>query len=115
MSNNNREQTCKNSSCEFKRKYAWRSYFKVLEDYEDLSRRFRDLSRRVLALEGDNKEIELPDHFKNELVENMKCLDCVVCYEVMTKQTFTLTKCYHKICKNCVAKLDKCPICRKKL
>lgn len=111
----NREQICNNSSCEYKRKYAWRSFFRILRDYEELSRKFRDLSSKILELESENKQIELPDHFKNELMENMKCLDCVVCYEPMTKQTFSLTKCFHKICKNCLSQLNKCPICRQKL
>jgi hypothetical protein len=114
MSEDN-QQVCKNKSCDTKRRFAWRSYFKLLEEYETMCDKMSSMSRRILQLEGECKEVSLPEHFKNELLESSKCLDCIVCYDTMTKQTFTLTKCFHKICKNCISKLDKCPVCRKKL
>jgi len=110
---------CKNcASLESRRRMGWRNYFSMVNEYVDLSNRYREVVERLNSM-TEQKEIILPNHFLEELVENMKQLECPVCFENMTKDTFSLTRCYHKMCKTCIEQVknttNKCPICRKSL
>jgi hypothetical protein len=101
------------------RRHAWRSYFEVqgllynaMQENARLSQQMHDIVQQPI-MDGI-----IPNHFKAELVQNLKELDCPVCLETMTHETFTLTKCFHKICKPCRDQLQHsglCPMCRKNL
>ena len=59
----------------------------------------------------------IPKYF-TDLLPHIAALaewECVVCTELMTEERFNLlTPCFHKVCKDCVAKLinRRCPVCR---
>ena len=115
--------SCNNcSALEKRRKAGWRNYFIMVEKYVELNSRYMDLVARInqeaQVVEEKNQFI-LPTHFLEELTENLKELECPVCLENMTKDTFNLTMCFHKVCKGCCEEIKnttkKCPICRKKI
>lgn len=100
------------------RRYAWRQYYQLLgEEYQHVLR-YNRLLNELQEIEAKNN-FELPPHFKQEMVECLKELECPVCLEMMTAETFNYTTCFHKVCKPCVESVKssskKCPICRKKI
>ena len=73
--------------------------------------------------------VEEPDVLPPHIVRQMwdmsqqigKKYECVVCMEEMTEETFSISKCGHEICEDCMdnlrdsrpfAKRPKCPVCR---
>ncbi len=36
-------------------------------------------------------------------------IECSICFDLTNNKTV----CYHDVCKNCIKKIYKCPICRK--
>jgi hypothetical protein len=104
---------------ESQRRRAWRCYYQTEELlYETIINHNEKIKNLIIRFEEE--KMEFPIHFKNELLESLKDLDCPVCFEPMTKETFGLTKCFHKVCKPCVNLLkndpeSKCPICRNKI
>lgn len=100
------------------RRYAWRSYYQLMNQQFELVGKYNTLLRQFEEIESKNN-FELPSHFKEEMIERLKELECPVCLDTMTKETFNYTPCFHKVCKNCIEAVknttNKCPICRKKL
>lgn len=99
------QPNCRNcKKLESQRKAGWRSYYQIqallFQTLYDHTQQLRELERV-----SEEQKIELPQHFKDELIKNLKDLDCPICYETMTLETFGLTKCFHKICKPCLERL----------
>jgi len=115
MSQPNNCKSCK--KLEAQRKVGWRSYFQTQELLFEALRTHTQQLREIQRLTEEAK-MEIPTHFKEELVKSLKELECPICYDEMTMETFTLTKCFHKLCKPCLEKLrmnGRCPICRTNL
>ena len=111
MSNN----CCK--KLENQRKQAWRSYYQVQRILFETIQENQKIVNQLRQL-CDEQKMQIPPHFKDELVKNLKELECPICFETMTFETFALTKCYHKLCKSCLEKLrssGRCPVCRTNL
>jgi hypothetical protein len=70
----------------------------------------------VIPLEIE-MEIEdpVPVHFQTELaqVASLMGWECAVCMESLAGDRFHLTPCFHKVCRVCVSKVDRCPVCRR--
>jgi restriction endonuclease len=100
------------------RRFAWKLYYQLLEEQFELSQKHNQLLRQFQEIESKNDFI-LPPHFKDEMVQCLKELECPICMETMTKETFNYTQCFHKVCKKCVEQIKntskECPICRKKM
>jgi hypothetical protein len=100
------------------RRYAWRAYYQLLNEQFELAQKYTNLLGQIQEIESKNN-FELPAHFKEEMITCLKELECPVCLDAMTKETFNYTSCFHKVCKICVEAVktttNKCPICRKKL
>lgn len=56
----------------------------------------------------------VPVHFQMELaqVATLMGWECAVCMESLAGERFHLTPCFHKVCRVCAPKLDRCPVCR---
>ena len=63
-------KNCNNSTCEYRRKFAWRSYYQVLEQNYELARKLKEMSKNMVQSYEDSK-VEIPEHFKNEFMENV--------------------------------------------
>jgi len=74
------------------RKRAWRCYYQAEELLYETITTYNEKIKNLLT----QAQVEFPAHFKNELLESLKDLDCPICLEPMTKDTFGLTKCFHK-------------------
>lgn len=97
---------------EKQRRLAWAKFYEVNDIYyEDMNRMYEIISK----LKEEN-EYEFPSHIKNEMIEMYedlkKKIECPICFENMNKENLYITKCGHKICKECYKQVDKCPICR---
>jgi len=79
----------------------------------------RNKQYQEFMMELESKNVDLPMHIHLEMVSCLKDLECPVCLQHMTQETFTLTPCAHKVCKPCTQEIrardSKCPICRRKI
>jgi hypothetical protein len=99
-----------------RRRHAWKAYFEVqallfdqmAENHQVMLR----MTEKIRVLSEEHK-IEVPPHFSEELVQSLQDITCPICMDVMTKATFVLTRCFHKVCKPCMEQVNKCPICRR--
>ena len=59
----------------------------------------------------------VPTHFQTELAQAAATLgwECSICLESLTVDRFHLTPCFHKVCRTCVTKIVRCPVCRRDL
>lgn len=102
------------------RRTGWRMFYQMEEQYyQTVSRRNEEYQELKQELESRNVWVELPMHIRDEMVSSLKELDCPVCLQQMTRETFNLTPCFHKVCKTCTQEIragdSKCPICRRKI
>jgi hypothetical protein len=101
---------------EGKAKSGWKLYFIEREyTYELLATR-NNVRPMVQAIRGgETPDIQHLTRMFLELYDKVgEITDCPVCFEGMTKENTTVPMCGHLVCKACKAKLEECPICRKK-
>jgi hypothetical protein len=97
---------------EKQRRVAWAKFYEITDwYYEDMNKMYEMITK----LKEEN-DYEFPSHIKNEMLEMYddlkKKIECPICYENMNKDNLHITRCGHKICKECYKNVDKCPICR---
>jgi late competence protein required for DNA uptake (superfamily II DNA/RNA helicase) len=83
-----------------------------------------DQQEKVEALEkalkrrSESNATEVPQHLLTMIAElhttNNKLLECPICLNSINKKTLTSSKCGHLYCKDCMDKLKKEPIDKKK-
>lgn len=102
-----------------KRKYAWKLYFQLKNEiYDQLLTKIREYESIIANINNLSAQHDfvVPNHFKEELTQHLRDLNCPVCMDIMTRETFDLTPCFHKCCNNCINMIKqttkKCPICR---
>ena len=114
------------STIDKNRRLAWRKYFHVEKNtykervlhYHRLKALEDELDLLYLHLDNqDNRTI--PVHFKNQfkelLADNRKSVSCPICLEIIETDKLKVTNCGHLYCDTCLAKIDKCAVCRKVL
>lgn len=101
---------------EKQRRVAWANYYRIEEDFYDLSTfSYSCISKLTKEL----SRCELPKHIVEEIIElNGKlknALECPICFKQLNKDNVKFTVCGHQHCKDCYEKIDNCSICRKKI
>uniref|UniRef100_A0A6C0J8E5 RING-type domain-containing protein n=1 Tax=viral metagenome TaxID=1070528 RepID=A0A6C0J8E5_9ZZZZ len=99
-----------------KEKKAWALYY-------ESARQYFDLLEHIKKKTNIDKLISPPSCFVESVTELYdeanKKLECNICLEIMTKQTFAFTNCFHIMCINCIKRLSKdrkhCPTCRRNM
>ena len=104
---------------------AWISYYLMIENHIKMLEKQKTLIREIIVQNNPSfgfseiNRAKIPGHLMDELMPVFQKFNYPVCMETMTKDTFSLTKCFHKIYEDCIQKIkntsQKCPICRKKL
>lgn len=98
-----------------KEKKAWAMYYESVRQYFYLLQYIKDKT--------SNDVTKPPSCFVDTITELYneanKKLECIICTETMTKQTFAFTNCLHIMCINCIKEISKnkkqCPTCRRNL
>jgi len=103
-------------SLEGKAKSGWKLYFTEREYTYELLETRNNVRPVVQAIRnGETPDIEHLTKMFLELYDKVgEITDCPVCFDGMTKENTTVPMCGHLVCKACKAKLEECPICRKK-
>lgn len=112
-----------------KAKRGWRSYFLLVDNYEELRAYVADLQQRNRAFRDQltgtntsNTDIDI-DYLKSQFIDMYDRLQrytqCPVCYEAITKENIEVPRCGHIICKVCVERIKEtnnpnCPICTRR-
>jgi len=110
---------------ERKAKAGWKTYFLLLERYNDLSEYQilqREHNRQLATTIRSGGEVDL-EFLKKQFVDMYEKLgeltDCPVCFETLTKENSVVPNCGHMLCKTCKDKIcegnKECPICKAKL
>jgi len=125
-------------NAERSRKFAWSQVYQRDDTIVELQR--REL-RRPMTLEvirsvivpyrgpgGIEEPDVLPPHITRMMFEMARQLNkdytCPVCFDFMTAETFSMTKCGHELCTKCfdyirentpLARKPTCPTCRHQL
>lgn len=106
------------------KKFAWAKVYETMG--EEADRTVIIINHLFQRQDGEIVRPQVfPPHISNELFEMAEQLNkkytCPICFELTTKETFTLTSCGHIICKGCRDELKentpsgadiKCPTCR---
>jgi len=101
------------ASLEKQRRYAWAQYY--------ASMRTSHGSDLHVYLTVSRPEIDegIPEFVQNEFREMVaslkKSVSCPICLDVLDPEAIQFSKCGHKYCEGCLARIDKCAICRKNL
>lgn len=115
-----------------KNSFAWKRVYVLENELIDARRtelgRAETMIRDIVMPYRENgvliKPREFPPHITNMLWEWGEKINaeftCCVCWDLMNKDTFSLTPCGHELCINCMEKIamsssNKCPTCRKKM
>ena len=100
---------------ERKAKQGWRMYFLERERNEEVHTTY--LEARPLVRQIQNREqvdiTHLTQMFLNLYEKVGEMCNCPVCFEPMAKDNIFVPVCSHLICKECKARVELCPICRK--
>ena len=100
-----------------KAKTGWARFYQERESLRGLQEMRNNVRATALQL---REGADLPDisHLTEmflQLYDQVGQLcDCPVCYETMTKEKTSVPYCGHLVCKDCEARLEECPLCRKK-
>jgi hypothetical protein len=106
-----------NKALEKQKKVGWAKYF--ASEKENLKQ--SKIYKAQLDIIKESMVDNIPEHIKHEFNEMYKSLkittECPICLEEL--DTFELSNCGHKYCKECLDKLietsNKCCLCRKQL
>jgi hypothetical protein len=103
-------------SLEGKAKQGWKMYFMEREKLYTLQRQ-RDQARQTANDLRANTAVDY-EHLKQMFLDLYakvgELCDCPICFETMTKEKTSVPLCGHLVCVDCRAKIDCCPMCRKK-
>lgn len=94
--------------------YAWAKFYQTSQDLHRSFIVHNDIIKQV------REEVkDLPNHLVVE-IENMmkelkKKLECPICLNIIEEGKLKITGCGHKYCEDCLSKIDKCAICRRKI
>ena len=80
--------------------------------------RFQALEPLDAIVEEPRQEEFIPNFFmefiRDSIESSNKKLECVICYETITRDNIFILPCFHMICCECQSKMKvkQCPICR---
>lgn len=100
-----------------KSKTGWGKYYgevnRAHEEQITLNYKLEQLQKSLQESQGTSFPVFLEKEI-NEIFQSVKkSVQCPICLD--TLEDFKIASCGHKYCESCLAKIDKCGICRKKL
>ena len=109
---------------EKKSKVGWAKYYKSEQASHILMthhmEKMKEMEEKMKEQNIYNNDIwNIPEFVKNEMKDMIKELkkeiECPICLTELKSDEIKFSSCGHKYCASCLAKIDECAICRKKI